>query len=190
MVDGWTDWTVTPVWSDGTRTLKATIGHGLPLSYYQVTGGDAQIRTDDTPTRLVPNTAPRRLHRPRPRLRRLRPDRRHLVPAAPPSARPLGGKGYFSVAVLPTTPASTDATRTALATSYGRYAHAAVTGTTLTYAYDQAAAASARHVLLHHHRGGRAPATGTVVALYPHQWKALNGAHPDQPRPTSRRAAR
>ena len=26
------DWTVTPFWTDGTRTLRATIGHGLPMS--------------------------------------------------------------------------------------------------------------------------------------------------------------
>ena len=35
MVDDWTDWTVSPQWSDGGRTLTATIGHGLPMSYYR-----------------------------------------------------------------------------------------------------------------------------------------------------------
>jgi endoglucanase Acf2 len=48
MVDGWSDWTVTPSFSDGTRTLKATIGHGLPISYYQATGGNAQITSAST----------------------------------------------------------------------------------------------------------------------------------------------
>jgi hypothetical protein len=33
-VDGWSDWTVTPSWSDGTRTMTATIGHGLPMTYF------------------------------------------------------------------------------------------------------------------------------------------------------------
>ena len=51
----------------------------------------------------------------------------------------LAGKGYFTVAVLPTTAAHTDAQRTALADRYGRYAHAHVTGTTVEYRYDQAA---------------------------------------------------
>ena len=32
-VDGWTDWTVSPYWSDGARTLRTTIGHGLPFVY-------------------------------------------------------------------------------------------------------------------------------------------------------------
>ena len=40
-VDGWSDWTVTPSWSDGTRTMTATIGHGLPMTYFKVTGGGA-----------------------------------------------------------------------------------------------------------------------------------------------------
>nr|BFE69229.1 hypothetical protein GCM10020092_025300 [Actinoplanes digitatis] len=49
-MDGWSDWTVTPSWSDGARTMKATIGHGLPLSYYQVTGGDALLTVTGPPT--------------------------------------------------------------------------------------------------------------------------------------------
>ena len=48
-VDGWTDWTVSPHWSDGTRTMRATIGHGLPFAYFQTTGGNAQISTAGTP---------------------------------------------------------------------------------------------------------------------------------------------
>src|SRR5687767_11474209 len=27
--DAWSDWTVTPYWSDGARTLRTTIGHGM-----------------------------------------------------------------------------------------------------------------------------------------------------------------
>jgi len=50
LVDSWTDWTVTPYWSDGTRTMKATIGHGLPFAYFQITGGNAQITAKSTPT--------------------------------------------------------------------------------------------------------------------------------------------
>ncbi|MBA3529417.1 MAG: hypothetical protein H0T91_08950, partial [Propionibacteriaceae bacterium] len=50
MVDGWSDWTVTPSWTDGLKTLKATIGHGLPMSYYQLSGGNAQITAAGTAT--------------------------------------------------------------------------------------------------------------------------------------------
>ena len=50
-VDGWSDWTVTPAWSDGSRTMTATIGHGLPFTYIDVTGGGAQI-TATSPIRM------------------------------------------------------------------------------------------------------------------------------------------
>ncbi len=49
----------------------------------------------------------------------------------------LAGKSYYTVAVLPTNAGSTDAERVALATQFGAYAYATVTGTTLSYRYDQ-----------------------------------------------------
>jgi hypothetical protein len=134
MVDGWSDWTVSPLWSDGTRTLRATVGHGLPMSYYQVTGGRAQLQLDGSP-RIWARDGARigftvRGH--------------DYVAYAPQSASwsvdgntlssDLAGRGYFTVAVLPTTASSTDATRLALAGSYAPYAHAVVTGTSLSYA--------------------------------------------------------
>lgn len=47
--DSWSDWTVTPYWSDGARTLRTTIGHGMPYVYAQGTGGAAQISAASTP---------------------------------------------------------------------------------------------------------------------------------------------
>lgn len=176
-VDGWTDWTVTPVWDDGQQTLKATLGHGLPVSTYEVTGGNAQIRAEDAPRVWSRSGATIGFT-----------VRGHdYVGYAPTGAAwtqsgstfssTLGGKGYFSVAVLPTNASSTDATRQALATSYGRYAHAVVTGTKLTYSYDAGtAAAKARYAFTTTRREGSG--AGTVVALYPHQWKALDGGTP------------
>ncbi len=73
----------------------------------------------------------------------------------------LGGKSYFTVAVLPTKAADTDSTRTALATSYGRYAHAHVTGTKISYAYS--------------------PSTGKVNSTYAFTTEAREGTR-DQDR--------
>jgi endoglucanase Acf2 len=42
-VDGWGDWHVSPKWSDGARTLRATIAHGSPYVYATVTGGQARV---------------------------------------------------------------------------------------------------------------------------------------------------
>ncbi|SDT26012.1 Endoglucanase Acf2 [Friedmanniella luteola] len=176
-VDGWTDWTVTPVWSDGTRTLRATIGHGLPLSYYQVAGGRAQVRTDGAPRVWSRSGATVGFSVRGHDYVAYAPTGASWTQSGSTFSSTLAGKGYFSVAVLPTTTASTDATRKALATSYGRYAHAVVTGTKLTYSYNPGtAAARARYTFTTTRREGSG--AGTVVALYPHQWKALKEATP------------
>ncbi|NYF55839.1 glycosyl hydrolase [Micromonospora purpureochromogenes] len=177
-VDDWTDWTVSPYWSDGTRTLRATIGHGLPFAYFRTSGGDALINpTGGSPTVWSQNGATIGFT-----------VRGHdYVAYAPTGATwtvaggritsTLAGKGYFSVALLPTTP-STDATaRADLATTYGRYAHAHVTGTRVSYSYDQASSrVTTTYAFTTTPREGTA--TQTVVSLYPHQWKALTGATP------------
>lgn len=38
-----TDWTVTAEWTDDTRTLRTTFGHGLPYVFAQITGGRAVV---------------------------------------------------------------------------------------------------------------------------------------------------
>src|SRR5690606_20678272 len=48
--DDWSDWTVTPLWADGSRTLRTTIGHGSPFVYAEGSGGDARITTAGTPS--------------------------------------------------------------------------------------------------------------------------------------------
>lgn len=176
-VNGWSDWTVSPMWTDGTRTLKATIGHGLPMSYYQVSGGNAVINTDGTPTVWAKSGAMIGFS-----------VRGHDYVAYAPTgsswsvngsaiSSTLGGKGYFTVAVLPTTAASTNATRSALATSYGTYAHAHVTGTKLSYAYSPTGGTvSSTYAFTTTRREGTQSAT--VASLYPHQWKSLSGSTP------------
>ncbi|GAA1752116.1 glycosyl hydrolase [Luedemannella helvata] len=171
-VDGWSDWTVTPYWSDGTRTLRATIGHGLPFAYFQATGGNAQITVSGTPS--VWSNSGARIG--------FTAGGHDYVAYAPTNATwtvsgstitsTLAGKGYFSVALLPT-----GSDRAALANTYGAYAHAHVTGTRVSYAYNQSAGTvTTTYAFTTTAREGSA--TGTVVALYPHQANALSGATP------------
>src|SRR5207302_1468625 len=110
-VAGWSDWTVTPSWSDGTRTLRTTIGHGLPFVYARTTGGDGRLSLTAAPrvwsssggvTGFTVNGH----------------DYAAFAPAGATWAlsgstftSSLAGKGFFSLAVLPTTPSSTDADR-------------------------------------------------------------------------------
>ncbi|WBB95305.1 glycosyl hydrolase [Solwaraspora sp. WMMA2080] len=176
-VDGWTDWTVSPYWSDGARTLRATVGHGLPFVYAQVTGGNAELSFPGTPT--VWHHSGTRVGFSM---------RGHDYVAYGPSgatwsvngttiSSTLAGRGYFSVALLPTGAGTSAARRTALMDSYGRYAHAHVTGTRVSWSYDQASSTvDATYSFTTTAREGSA--TGTVVSLYPHQWKHLDGASP------------
>jgi len=176
-VDGWTDWTVTPFWSDGARTVKATIGHGLPFAYFQVTGGNARLTTVATPTvwsnsgSTIGYTV----------------NGHDYVGYAPTGATwsvsgnaissTLAGRGYFSVAALPTTPSSSAAERTGLAASYGQVAHAHVTGTRVSYTYTPSTSTvTTTYRFTTTAREGSA--TGTVVGLYPHQWSHLTGSTP------------
>ncbi|WP_416902013.1 glycosyl hydrolase [Micromonospora echinospora] len=175
-VDGWTDWTVSPHWSDGARTMRATIGHGLPYAYFQTGGGDAVVNvTGGSPT-VWSNSGGTIGFTVR---------GNNYVAYAPTGATwtvsgtrissNLAGRGYFSVALLPQT--SDTATRASLATTYGQYAHAHVTGTRVSYSYDQASSTvQTTYAFTTTAREGSA--NRTVVSLYPHHWKSLAGSTP------------
>ncbi|GIF73991.1 glycosyl hydrolase [Asanoa siamensis] len=179
-VDGWTDWTVSPYWAGNGRTLRATIGHGLPFVYAQVTGGNAVLSFPSTPAVWV-NSGNRvgftmRGH--------------DYVAFAPTGATwtvsgttitsTLAGRGYLSVALLPTTTSTPAAERTALADSYATYAHRHVTGTTVSWSFNQATSSvNATYAFATTAREGSGG--GTVASLYPHQWKNLASGTPITP---------
>ncbi|MET1004376.1 MAG: glycosyl hydrolase [Propionibacteriaceae bacterium] len=176
-VDGWSDWTVTTSLSDGTRTLKSTIGHGLPISYYQGTGGNAQISTTSTPDVWLNSGAKIGYTVAGHDYVAYAPTGATWTVSGTTIKSSLVGKTYFSVAVLPTKKSSTDTERLALATSFGKYAYAAVTGTTLSYSYNpKTGNVASTYKFLTTKREGTE--SGTVFALYPHQWKALTGSTP------------
>ncbi|ADU10523.1 Endo-1,3(4)-beta-glucanase [Micromonospora sp. L5] len=179
----WSDWTVTADWSDGSRTMRATIGHGLPFSYYTVSGGTAQLTATATPTVWRNSGA----------TIGFTVNGHDYVAYAPTGATwtvngagissTLAGKGYFSVAVLPG-----GGDRAALADTYGRYAHAHVTGTRMSYTYDPSAG-TVRTTYAFTTTPREGSETKTVVALYPHQWRSLTGATPITPTYVSARGA-
>lgn len=161
-VDGFSDWTVTGYWSDATRTLRATFGHGLPFVYATKTGGDALVVFNGVPTvwsnsgAVVGATI----------------NGHHYALFAPTGATwsvsgttaqsTLAGKDYFSVAVLPDTSAATLALFT-------KYAYAFVTNTRVSWSYD---AATARQITTYSVTTSAKEGTqsGTLMALYRHQW--------------------
>jgi len=160
-VDGYSDWTVTALWEGGGRTLRATLGHGLPYVYCEAKGGDAVVAFSGEPEvwardgGAVGATV----------------SGHHYGIFAPGGATwegtatlrsSLAGKGYFSVAVLPE--------RSAAALEvFRRHAFAFVTDTRVGWRYDEPRAA-----LVTEFAATTRPREGTerrpLLALYRHQW--------------------
>lgn len=179
-VADWTDWTVTPSWSDGTRTMTATIGHGLPFTWFEMSGGDA----------VISGAADLRVWLDDGERVGFSSGGADYVAFAPADSTwtvsgrtltsDLAGAGYLSLAALPTKPADSDAARTAAADAYAPYAYNEVVGTRADYSYDEATSLvrTTYSVETESHEGDT---RGTVLALYPHQSAYLAGSTGDGP---------
>ncbi|MFF9732663.1 glycosyl hydrolase [Streptomyces albidoflavus] len=156
--DDWSDWTVTPYWSDGDRILRTTIGHGMPFVYAEGEGGDARITTAGTPDVFADDG----------NVVGITVAGHHYALFAPTGSdwnvsgtditAGLGDKDYFSVAVLP----STDALET-----YRKYAFSFVTGSQVDW-NSSGGTVGATYELTTEAKEGTE--RGTLQALYRHQW--------------------
>ncbi|WP_103501640.1 glycosyl hydrolase [Streptomyces sp. SM14] len=158
--DGWSDWTVNPYWSDGDRELRATIGHGLPFVYAEASGGDAEITTNGTPEvfsddgNIIGVTVAGNHYG------LFAPSGSDWNVSGTSISASLGGADYYSVAVLPE-PEALD--------TYSQYAFSFVTGSEVSWDYDtDAGEVRATYTLETEAREGSE--TGTIQALYRHQW--------------------
>ncbi|GIG38304.1 glycosyl hydrolase [Cellulomonas phragmiteti] len=178
-VADWTDWTVTPAWSDGTRSLRATIGHGLPTSWYHLEGGDA----------LLTSTHDVRVWAQDGGTLGFTANGHDYAAFAPTGATwqvsgstlrsSLAGAGYLAVTALATSADATDSDRAAALEAVAGSAFAEVTGTTVDYTYD------AENAVVHTtYQFETTPLEGyddgTVVALYPHQQRYLESVEGDE----------
>ncbi|MFE6161483.1 glycosyl hydrolase [Streptomyces sp. NPDC056486] len=162
--DAWSDWTVTPYWSDGTRTLRTTIGHGLPFVYAKGSGGNAQITTAAAPTVFADQGNVLGITVGGHHYALFAPSGSDWTVSGSTVTAGLGAKDYFSLAVLP----STDALAT-----YKKYAYSFVTGSKATWS-STAGSVKANYTLTTQAQEGSE--TGTLQALYRHQW--LHSADP------------
>ncbi|MFB9725464.1 glycosyl hydrolase [Haloechinothrix salitolerans] len=163
-VDGWSDWTVTPYWSDGTRTLRATIGHGMPYVYAKGTGGDASVATATLPTVFADQG----------NVVGVTINGHHYALFAPTGSdwsisgrtltANLGAKDYFSLAVLP---------EAAALETYKKYAFSFVTGSRVSWDYSGGTVQSTYTLTTEPQEGTE---TGTLQALYRHQWLSTTDA--------------
>ncbi|MZF85344.1 glycosyl hydrolase [Streptomyces sp. SID5643] len=158
--DGWSDWTVTPYWKDAARTLRATIGHGSPYVYAEGTGGAAQISAAAPPTVFADQG----------NVLGVTISGHHYALFAPSSSdwtvsgnqirADLGSRDYFSLAVLPGKEALAD---------YTKYAFSFVTGSKVDWDYREGdGEVKATYTLTTEAKEGEE--TGTLQALYRHQW--------------------
>src|SRR5690606_17466530 len=158
-VAGYGDWTVTAELADGTRTLRTTIGQGLPFAYADVSGAAATAQFTSAPQVWHDDGA----------IVGVTVGDSHYALFAPSSISwqhsgstfTAAGAEYVSVALLP---------ESADLATFAPYAHSFVTGSELTYDYDpEAATLTSTYAVTTEAREGSQ--TGTLLALYPHHWK-------------------
>ena len=165
-VDGFSDWFVTNVSANGASSLKVTYGHGSPYVYAEYTGGTPRVMFPAVPTIWSGNANTPVLG--------VTISNRHYALFGPTGStwtgigstalvNNLGGNNYFSVAVLPDNSAATLA-------KFQQYAYSFVTGTQANWSYDKP---NAEVVTTYNYTtvAKQGSQTGTLFALYPHQWK-------------------
>ncbi|MFJ5778959.1 glycosyl hydrolase [Streptomyces sp. NPDC093094] len=164
--DDWSDWTVTPYWNDGTRTLRTTVGHGLPYVYAQGSGGAARITTASAPTVFADQGNVLGVTIAGHHYALFSPTGTDWTVSGSDIRADLGSKNYFSLAVLPSTSALAD---------FRKYAFSFVTGSTVGWEYlEGEGKVKATYSLTTEAKEGTE--RGTFQALYRHQWMHTSDA--------------
>jgi endoglucanase Acf2 len=161
-VDGFSDWAVRADWNDGTRNLKATIGHGFPYAYFTLSGDMGGIYFFTAPSAswgggdaigVTVNGS-------------------HYGIFIPTGSNwnffgqwwesNLGGKNYMAICALPDNTVAT-------LNYYKSHAFAFITNTTVTWNYNQATSVltSTFTATVTPMEAGQ---TTALMALYRHQW--------------------
>lgn len=150
-VDGWGDWHVSPRWSDGARTLRATIAHGSPYVFASVSGGTARVDFLGAATVFANwGTAVG-----------VTVNGHHYGLFSTANWSVAGGyattgASSYSVAVLPSTSALSH---------FNTYARNVITDTRVDWSYDTGSGnVTATYTTTTN------PSGGTLTALYRHQW--------------------
>ncbi|MEY4402847.1 MAG: hypothetical protein RIR91_882 [Verrucomicrobiota bacterium] len=170
-VAGWSDFFVTARLGEAGRGLTVTFGHGSPFVFAEYAGGEPAVLFKSAPTVISGNERSATL------VVKVADRIYGLYAPAGSTWSGLGstrlvvqtrGKSYFSVAVLPDEQPST-------LELFQACAHNHVTGSHATWSYDQK---GSKVVTRYAFRtvAKQGADTGTLFALYPHQWR---DAHAD-----------
>lgn len=167
---GYGDWTATAQWSDASRTMEATFGHGLPFVFFELTGGNAVVTPEGAFTTWYNQGG----------TLGLTIQGRHYGIFAPTGSTWTGsgplqssrnGQDYLSIALLP------DA-QPATLQLFRKHAYAFVTDSRVQWQYDEGAATvntTYSYVTALKESNGTS-VNETMTALYRHQW--LNTSDP------------
>jgi endoglucanase Acf2 len=157
---------VTARWTSGALTMEATMAQGIPFAYFKITGGNAKIAFNGNPTvwynqgGVVAATV-----------------NGHNYGIFAPTGSTwsgtgtmtssLAGKNYLSVALLPDNTAQT-------LSFFQQYAYSFVKNTRVSWTYNEQTAilTDVFSVVTDVKEGSE---TGTIFAVFRHQWKYMSG---------------
>jgi endoglucanase Acf2 len=163
-VDGFNDWFVTNTFVSGAASLKVSYGHGSPYVFADYAGGTPRIYFPATPSVWSGNAGTPMLG--------VTVNGRHYALFGRSGSTWSGigtatltnnSTGYFSVALLPDNTAATLA-------KFRQYAFSFVTNTQVSWSYDRATS-RVNTTYTYSTTAREGAQTGTLFALYPHQWK-------------------
>ncbi len=165
-VDAFNDWFVSNVFSSGGASLKVTYGHGSPYVYAEYAGGSPKISFGAVPTIWSGNAGTAVLG--------ITINNRHYALFGPSGStwsgigsnvliNQSGTRNYFSLALLP------DNNLTTLQ-KFQQYAYAFVSNSRVNWAYNNSTA-EVTTTYQYTTTAKEGTQTGTIFALYPHQWK-------------------
>ncbi|HVU71150.1 MAG TPA: malectin domain-containing carbohydrate-binding protein [Ktedonobacteraceae bacterium] len=174
LVDGYSDWTVSMLWNNGSgATMRVTAGQGIPYLYATYANANPRLTFAAVPTVWSGSASSSVLG--------ITVNNHNYALFGPTGStwsglgsttltNNLQGKTYFSLAALP------DNT-TATLQAYQRYAYSFVTNTQVSWSYD--ASASAVHTTYTFTTQAKeGTQTGTIMALFPNQWKVTDNFSP------------
>ena len=160
------DWAIDIAMAQAADQMLATVVHGSPFVYFQLTRGDVRLRLPAPAERLAADADPRRLA--------LNLKGKTYAVFGPTGVRwePVSatewvgklpaGKAYFSAAALPDANAET-------LQLFTRHAYAFVQDTRVSWNYDPSTSLSTTHFLVTT-QVMEGPDNGPLIGLLPHQW--------------------
>ena len=170
-VDGFSDWFVKALYQKGNNSMNVSYGHGSPYVYFTYAGGNPKLKFYTPPTVWSGGASSSVLG--------ITIEGAHYGLYGPAGStwsgistttltNNLNGKNYFSIASLPDSSVAT-------LNKYKQYAYSHVTDTKSNYTYNESSSEVTTTFTVST-VAKEGTQTGTIMALYPHQWKNSQNA--------------